>query len=64
MSNQTRATFYHRLIESFKHAYSKRTEMGDEEFLEKSKLERVYKCAKMICKLKLDHLKCFIFFYL
>lgn len=42
MSNQTRATFYHRLIESFKHAYSKRTEMGDEEFLEKSKLERLY----------------------
>lgn len=41
MDNQTRTLFYHRLLETFKHAYAKRTVLGDEEFLNKTSLELV-----------------------
>ncbi|CAF0712388.1 unnamed protein product [Brachionus calyciflorus] len=38
MSIDEKALFYHRLTETFKHAYSKRTFLGDEEFLDLNKL--------------------------
>ena len=33
-SNQTLSLYYHRLIESIKHAYAKRIDIGDEKFLD------------------------------
>lgn len=38
MTNETRVKFYQRLIETFKHAYAKRTFLGDERFLDIKKV--------------------------
>ena len=38
MSNQTLSLFYQRLIETFKHAYAKRSKLGDAEFIDVSKV--------------------------
>lgn len=36
MSNQTLSIFYQRLVETFKHAYAKRSKLGDAEFVDVS----------------------------
>lgn len=38
MSNEMLNKFYHRLIETFKHAYGKRMSLGDEAFVNVSQV--------------------------